>query len=373
MNRFPLRAPAALLLTAAVVAPAGSVDAAPPRPADGVPNAAVSPATADMGSLLEGETENRTIRLTNDGDAPLDVMRVHTSCGCAVARLVDVQTGSEIVIDRMKPMGIDPLIVLAPGEHLDVEVTYRSAGQPHRRITKYLDLFTNDPDQERIRVPITVEVRKAFTLQPLTLKLGESQRSGDLSGDVHVTPEPGVDLALTGIQPAPGLDATLEVIEQDDGSKAYVAHVKVQPGRPAGPFSATLALLTDHAQLNVIKVPVFAEILPVVHFDPGNPFNSKLVDFGMLEGPGPHERTIQVTNADPSVPFTINGVEIQDRGAAALEADVETVEPGVRYVIHLTTRPGLKAKFFKGSLLIRAAHPEQKETTLFYSGWTKSG
>lgn len=338
---------------------------------DGVPKITSRTEKVDMGVVLEGEERKQVVPIVNAGDGPLDIMRVHTSCGCAIAKIQNGQTGEEIVIDRMKPLGLDPLIVLGPDEHMDVIVTYRSLGQPHRRITKYLDVFSNDPANERIRIPITVEVKKAYSLSPPTLKLGGIRKGATKSGRVTFTPEPGVNIQITGIRPTPGMETELHVIESEGGPTTYAVDVTVLSDRKIGPVSLTLGLLTNHSEFLAIRVPVFAEILPVVGFDTKNPFNSKLVDFGMVEKGKAHTKTIEVTNENPAVPFHITGVDIESKAKGGMTTKVETVEDGVRYLIHLSTRPGLATRIFKGSVIVRSDHPDQPINKVHFSGWFK--
>lgn len=338
---------------------------------EGTPKISTPTAEIDMGVLLEGQEREQLVRVENAGDAPLDIMRVHTSCGCAIAKIKDGQTGDEIVIDRLKPLGIDPLIVLAPGERMDVIVTYRSLGQPHRRITKYLDVFSNDPASEKIRIPIHAEVKKAYTLTPPTLQLGLVRLGGSVSGRVTLTPEPGVPIQVVGIRPTPGLETELSVIENEGAEPTYVADVTVNANEKIGPVSLTLGLITNHNEFLAIRVPVFAEVLPVVGLDTRNPFNSKLVDFGMVERGTAHTKTIEITNEDPSVPFKITEVTLDSAQKSELTTRVETLEEGVHYLVHVSTKPDMKSRMFKGSVVVHADHPRQPTSSVFFSGWFK--
>lgn len=90
------------------------------------PRLEVEPTIYRFGEVTEGGVVRAVFVLTNAGDAPLVFPRQpHTSCGCTSAPL--------------------PKEELAPGESMELVVFFDSTGFGGRKITRKVDLFSNDP------------------------------------------------------------------------------------------------------------------------------------------------------------------------------------------------------------------------------------
>lgn len=106
----------------------------------GAPQAAVSPASYDLGQIGPGNPVTTTFAVSNQGNGPLLIESVTTSCGCTTAQ-ISSQT-------------------IAPGASADLTVTFDP--QAHAGATgqflRYIYLRTNDPTAPEVEVEIRVEV-----------------------------------------------------------------------------------------------------------------------------------------------------------------------------------------------------------------------
>ncbi|MDW7754528.1 MAG: DUF1573 domain-containing protein [Brevefilum sp.] len=98
----------------------------------------------DLGEIAAGEVIERDVRLTNEGEGPLEILSVSTSCGCTTASL-DATT-------------------LLPGESALLMIRYDSSahdidadGSVHRQIF----IATNDPNQPEVVINLTADVSDA--------------------------------------------------------------------------------------------------------------------------------------------------------------------------------------------------------------------
>jgi hypothetical protein len=115
--------------------------AAGDEPAAGAPRIAPEVKTLALGEMPNGEVAEREIAVRNDGDAPLVVARITTSCGCTTATL--------------EPMTI------APSESGVLRVTFDSGAHgPDLRgpILREVVLASNDPAQPEVVVEVTATI-----------------------------------------------------------------------------------------------------------------------------------------------------------------------------------------------------------------------
>lgn len=107
------------------------------------PKLQVEPVVYKFGEVTEGIVVQATFTLTNVGDATLLFPRQpHTTCGCTSAPL--------------------PKEELAPGESMKLVVFFDSTGFGGRRITRKVDLYSNDPDRPQRVLILEGYVREAL-------------------------------------------------------------------------------------------------------------------------------------------------------------------------------------------------------------------
>ena len=92
----------------------------------------------DFGEILEGLAVVHTFVLQNVGDEPLTIDDIQVSCGCTTTSLAKS--------------------TLAPGESVDLEVTFDSAGFGGK-MTKNIYVKSNDPSTPKFTLRLTGKVR----------------------------------------------------------------------------------------------------------------------------------------------------------------------------------------------------------------------
>jgi len=108
--------------------------------AQAAPLASVPVAEHDFGRLKEGGEAFHLFTIKNDGDEPLVIKRIKTSCGC---------TASSTTRDT-----------IAPGETGEIKVIYKTRNRPGPFHQKVL-VLTNDPAQAETMLTIRGEVEQA--------------------------------------------------------------------------------------------------------------------------------------------------------------------------------------------------------------------
>ena len=114
------------------------------------PAARVDETEFDFGTIEQGANVSHTYVIANDGDAPLSIGRVETSCGCTAA----------------KPTRQ----LVPPGETTDIRVDFRSGdrkGKQHKVVT----VHTSDPNAAQVHLILKGLVRVLYELDPPRLNL----------------------------------------------------------------------------------------------------------------------------------------------------------------------------------------------------------
>lgn len=121
-----------LLLPALLLALSGAA-----APALAGPGLAVEPQGFDFGEVRQRRTLSKEFRLVNFGDAELQLVRITTSCGCAV-----VESGARVV---------------APGESTRLRVELQTR-EDRGEVVRTVLLETNDTDRPRVLIELRATV-----------------------------------------------------------------------------------------------------------------------------------------------------------------------------------------------------------------------
>jgi hypothetical protein len=104
------------------------------------PSLALDKTEYDFGDVQSGELVKTGFVVSNDGDAPLIIHDVRTSCGCTSAAAASRQ--------------------IPAGGSTQVTVSYNSSGESAGSKTQGVVIVTNDPMQPMTRLQIHVNVVK---------------------------------------------------------------------------------------------------------------------------------------------------------------------------------------------------------------------
>ncbi|MBM3294202.1 MAG: DUF1573 domain-containing protein [Candidatus Aminicenantes bacterium] len=123
----------------AVAAAFGLVFGSALSPAAGGPRIKFRAESWDFGKVKSGRELTCEFVFTNQGDAPLNIKSVESTCGCAAALVSEK--------DRR----------LAPGQSGKIKVTFNTLGYAGE-VSKYIFVETDDPDSPRVQLKISASV-----------------------------------------------------------------------------------------------------------------------------------------------------------------------------------------------------------------------
>jgi hypothetical protein len=116
------------------------------------PKLVVEQPTFDFGEVLQGQTVQHPFSFSNDGNEPLQIKKVKSSCGCTAA-LVSAKT-------------------LAPSEKGKVQAKFDST-RFRGAVTKTISLYSNDPVQPVMKLYIKGNIRIPLSVVPSRINLGQ--------------------------------------------------------------------------------------------------------------------------------------------------------------------------------------------------------
>ena len=361
--------------TNAKLVPAQATPQVQPVPAPGarLPEASIfSPEPEfDFGEILQGEKRSHTFMVGNRGAKNISIRAVNPTCGCTIAE-VTAPDGS--LIDPKKHTPNTDMLTLEPGDNCTVSVEFNSRGQPLHALQKHIMVISSDDRMPALRLTMKMKVTSGIELEPNPLQFGEVTRGQDVTKRAWAKLKTVKDIEVTAVGEKPEyVEVKWENAKAPDGTDAIAIDVTLKGTAPIGYVAPALVLKTNHAKLNQIQVQLYAHVKSEVVFDTGNKINKERIDFEVIPFGEERARTVEIRNGNPSVPYPVTGVELDSMHKDKINVELETVEDGVHYKIHLKTAADLDARFFRGKVLVKSGSSEMPVKEIFFHGWVKKG
>jgi Protein of unknown function (DUF1573) len=311
----------------------------------GKPKAVAAEPIKDMGTVPKGEKVTHDFMIKNDGTVPLEITEVRPSCGCTVAEF-----------DKR----------IAPGQSGKVHVvvdTETFAGP----IAKGVTVFTNDAENPQIELTIRAEVQPIIAVQPgyarYIIVQGE-EKEGRIEQTLWATDGAPMDIVKVD-SPYPFLKVDFheakpeeQVAEAKGKGKQWKVATRLDRDAPVGALADYVRVTTTHPKQKIVEIPISGFVRPVVAVTP------PLADFGSIELKEPFKRTL-VVRAFSTEPIKVTSVEGSVKG---MEAQLQPVQEGREYQIHVTLKPEMGKGPFSGKLTIHTDSPKKPVLEVEYKG-----
>jgi hypothetical protein len=340
-----------------------------PTASEEKPVLVADPPNVEFGDAFQGELLSQDVLISNTGTADFPLATIQTSCGCTAARII----GPDGTQYPTRGPGNDPILILRPNEQMKVVVEFNSAGKSGD-VSQSMKLHPADPSIEPLEVGVHIRVTKALQVTPAWLNLNKIPKTGPLEEIVVVESVEIGDWAITGFKNQ--IEGTslpdwmqFEVLDEE-GSRRRV-RVSLGNDRPVGAISTRVAIQIDHERIKQADFAVSAIVEPNVSFDTANSSFQDSVNFEHVNAGEKVTRTIKVLNKDPSIPYTLEAVDILTSQKDFFETEMRTLEDGISYEIDITVDGAIGAPFFRGSLVLRANHPDLPNKMIPFHGWVQ--
>jgi hypothetical protein len=203
------------------------------------PKLVVEQPTFDFEEVLQGQTVQHTFHFSNDGNEPLQIKKVKSSCGCTAA-LLSAKT-------------------LAPREKGKVQVKFDST-RFRGAVTKTISLYSNDPVQPVMKLYIKGNVRIPLSIVPSRINLGQVATGETATTKLTLENHGDADLRLDEIRTSsPDLALVLPVETLPAGQSAII-DVQLTPRAGQKSFSGYVIIPAKGPLKSDLRIPVHAGI-----------------------------------------------------------------------------------------------------------------
>jgi hypothetical protein len=195
------------------------------RNLSGAPVAVVDPQELDSGRVFKGELAQYEFTISNQGSAPLEIIRVRANCSCTLPKYDDR---------------------IAPGATGKISAELRTQSLSGN-VQKTVTLTTNDPERPTLQLKLLATVVDVVQIESIpgnTLypAAGQSLRESFL---VHVEPSDSVKITSVSCT-APFVHAELHRREPADADRqTYEVQLEVTPDAPFGRSEFAVVLGSD--------------------------------------------------------------------------------------------------------------------------------
>jgi hypothetical protein len=195
----------------------------------------VEPPRIQAGEVEPGEVHKFEWTLRNDGDAPLLIEALESTCYCTTAKADASQ--------------------VAPGASTKIRVAIDPSDFTGT-IHKGFELETNDPRTPKLAAGVEMVVRPGIAVVPPALDFGTVPPAGSQDKTIDLKSAKTRPFQVTSAHAeAPFVAVEKEPMQTEDRA-GYRLYVQVKPGAPAGPFATRIVVETDDAAKPRIEIPV---------------------------------------------------------------------------------------------------------------------
>jgi len=324
----------------------------------------LTPERYQFGFIDQNSTMNHTFKIRNDGDAPLTVEKIGTSCKCTSAGL-----------DKDR---------LMPGETAEISLEWSGKGMAEF-FEQFADFKTNDIRRPTLKLIVTGEIRATLRAEPSEavfnrvsaqesaratvriLALGVEELKVISHDFEHAKSAPYYSLEFEPLDPA-------EFAPKSEYKSGLQMHVNLKPGLPLGQLAQTIQIITNRNPEEKFDIPVYGSVVSDISLiGAGVSAATMTVDMGSFTSRQGAKATVYLVVKGPHRDQTeLNVASV----LPAAELTATLGEPNrknpqiVSYPLTLEVRPGATpvSRISAGSRIavrIETTHPQIKELTLF--------
>jgi hypothetical protein len=200
------------------------------------PRIALEGTDYNFGRVYQGEKVEHVFHFRNSGDAPLNILKVRSSCGCTAALVSSTAIG--------------------PGEAGEVRATFDST-RFRGEVVKTVYLYSNDPVRQVAQFTIRGEVKAELVPDPPQLDFGVLNAGEEKELRLKLSNQGEEEIAFPGVETTtPELKAALSESELGPGKSTELV-VRAIPRDGKGRLSGYVLVKTSSSRIPELRIPVF--------------------------------------------------------------------------------------------------------------------
>jgi len=325
------------------------------------PKAVASERKFDFGRMrLDGPDQEHNFTISNEGDAPLELVAGKSTCQC-----------TKFTLDRTS---------VGPGESATLTIKWQ-AKKKDPTFSHGGKVFTNDPDQNTLSFVVHGIIESSIITKPQRL-----WSVGNISGDAPGTMEaslfsriiPSLTIedvsAETDFASAEYVPMTDLELKTNEALSGWKFKVTVLPGFPVGKLDDTLTIAISELEEDV-KVSLQAVRPGDIRISPmrGTRFNSqqRIVSLGQFQAAKGHKAELMLIVNQENFDEELKFLEVES-DPKSLRVSLEPIgkpsEVSARYRMTVEILPGgmrsQRSRGNEGTIRCRTNHPREKEIVI---------
>jgi hypothetical protein len=201
------------------------------------PDLQVETPTFNFGEIYQGDKVPHVFEFTNQGEDPLIIDRVRSSCGCTAV----------LVSEKNIP----------PGGKGELKANFDSA-RFRGNISKTIYIYSNDPVRPTMQLHIKGSVKEIVAVEPLQINFGKVEAGKPVTSTV-VLRNQGKETLKLGKPHATAAELQVKMPDVDFASGAEVTlELKLTPKPGQARFSGYVMVPVDGIPKNELRIPVYA-------------------------------------------------------------------------------------------------------------------
>jgi hypothetical protein len=290
----------------------------------------------DFGVTTPGKKLHHDFLFTNQGNRPLIIDSVQSSCGCTAA----------ILSATTIPAGATDII----------SVTMTTASTTTMK--KYVTVRSNDPDNPSVNLEVLATVQQLWSFYPQSnFNLGDVQQNGTASKTIFLRHSKGEKRNILSTRVN---NPKFKVEIGEETAEGIPVTVHFQAGQEEGTVTDVVEIRTDDLEQADIRETVIARVVGPLRFTPKNVF------FGTVKKGETVTRQVEVRVADPKQQDQFKITELNSK-AKDVQGKILKQRPDGSYVIELTFSAPETQGFKRGLLEIKSNVNGAGLSTLTYS------
>ena len=341
----------ALVIAAGLFGPA-SLRSEPDKkaPPGKAPKAVVDVMSIQVGDILESQDIEYTFKVRNEGDAELQILKVHPGCGCSVA-------------DYDK--------TVAPGQTGNIHIKISGKKIFPGTIEKNFAVTTNDPKNDQFTLVVKGTVKRGLEFSREMRWAGFTDENFKL--DCIITNVLGTPINIQSARWES--DSTAKAMEGKIGlkletiakGKKYRLTIWRKTELSPESFVTNVVLATDYPKIKEKYVPVAISVMSDVELHPERLYFGEMVlPSGATTG---FTRSFSIVAARGDSLKILKTVPSRDD----MTVKIQELIPGKSYRGTVLVRPTSKIVQYDGSIKIYTNYPKCKELTLGVVGTVTAG
>ncbi|HXV21736.1 MAG TPA: DUF1573 domain-containing protein [Desulfuromonadales bacterium] len=205
----------------------------------GGPKLVAADADFSFGQVFQGTKVEHTFRFRNNGEAPLAVEKVRSSCGCTAALLSATS--------------------IPPGGTGEIRTTFDSA-RFRGAVVKTVYLYVNDPAQPVAQFHLRGTVMPELVLEPEQVELGKLTPGTETEARAILTNQGEQEITLSPPETTSSeLNAELAAMQLPPGKSVQLI-VKALPREGKARLSGYVMIKTSSPRVPMLRLPVYGNV-----------------------------------------------------------------------------------------------------------------